>query len=66
MVDINKLKGKMVENGLTQAQTAELIGIHKDTLGRKLRSGVFGTDEVEKLIDVLNIENPAEIFFVKK
>jgi transcriptional regulator with XRE-family HTH domain len=66
MVDINKLKGKMVENGLTQAQTAELIGIHKDTLGRKLRAGVFGTDEVEKLIDVLNIENPNEIFFAKK
>jgi len=36
------------------------------TLGRKLRAGVFGTDEVEKLIDVLNIENPNEIFFVKK
>lgn len=66
MIDVNKLKGKMVEKGYTNKKMASVLGIHKDTLGRKLRAGKFGTDEVSKFIEVLDIENPAEIFFVKK
>ncbi len=66
MIDINKLKGKMVEKGYTNKKMAEALGIHKDTLGRKLKAGKFGTDEVSKFIEVLDIENPTEIFFVKK
>ena len=66
MVDVNKLKGKMVEKGYTIKEMAVELGVHKDTLGRKLRAGKFGTDEVEKFIEVLGIENPVEIFFAKK
>lgn len=66
MVDVNKLKGKMVEKGYTIKKMAVELGIHKDTLGRKLRTGKFGTDEVSKFIEVLDIDNPAEIFFAKK
>lgn len=66
MVDVNKLKGKMVEKGYSKKEMAEILGIHKDTFGRKLRMGKFGTDEAEKMISILHIDNPAEIFFAKK
>ena len=32
----------------------------------KMKKGVFGTDEVEKMVGLLDIENPAEIFLSKK
>lgn len=35
-VNINKLKGKIVENGLTVAALAEKMGIDRATLYRKL------------------------------
>ncbi len=35
-VNINKLKGKIVENGLTVATLAERMGIDRATLYRKL------------------------------
>lgn len=35
-MDANKLKAKMVTNGLTIATTADLMGINKSTLYRKM------------------------------
>lgn len=35
-MDANKLKAKMIINGLTIATTAELMGVNKSTLYRKL------------------------------
>ena len=65
MINTNELKGRIMAKGYTQAETAKLIGMAPDTLSRKLRKGVLGTDEVEKLVEVLEIENPWEIFFAK-
>ena len=30
-----------------------------------MKKGVFGSDEIEKMIDYLNIEEPMPIFFAK-
>lgn len=38
MVNVNKLKGKIVENELTIEKLAELMGIDRATLYRKLSS----------------------------
>jgi len=65
LINTNELKGRIMAKGYTQAETAKLIGMAPDTLSRKLRKGVLGTDEVEKLVEVLEIENPWEIFFAK-
>lgn len=65
MINTNELKGRIVAKGYTQAGVAEKIGMRPETLSRKLRLGVFGTDEVDKLVEVLEIENPWEIFFAK-
>ena len=65
MINTNELKGRIVAKGYTQKEVAEIIGMRPETLSRKLRLGVFGTDEVDKLVEVLAIENPWEIFFAK-
>lgn len=38
MVNVNKLKGKIVERGMTMAELAQKIGIDRSTLYRKLNS----------------------------
>ena len=66
MVLTNEIKGKMVARGFTQKQLAEKLEMSERTLANKLTKGVFTTTDVEKLIDILKIDNPMEIFFAKK
>ena len=40
-----------------------IVGINDKTLGRKLKSGKFNSNEMDKMIEVLDIKNPIEIFF---
>lgn len=63
MVNTRKLKGIMAEKGLSQKSLATCLGINDKTLGRKMRSGKFNSNEMEKLIELLDIKNPIEIFF---
>lgn len=63
MINVNKLKGKIVENGFTQEIVAKHLGITPRTFTNKLRIGIFNNDEIEKMVKLLNIENPMEIFF---
>ena len=66
MVLTNEIRGKMVARGFTQKQLAEKLEISERTLANKLTKGVFTTTDVEKLIDILKIDNPMEFFFAKK
>lgn len=63
MIAINELKGRIVAKGLTQEQVANMLGISPNTFRRKLAKGVLGSDEIEKLIKILGIEDPMKIFF---
>lgn len=63
MIAVNKLRGIIVENGMTQKEVAEKLGMSQKTFYNKMKKGVFGTDDVEKMVSVLSIENPADIFF---
>ena len=65
MVDCNKLRGCIVANGKTQEEVARLIGITPKTFYCKMKKGVFGSDEIEKMIDLLGIDDPLSIFFAK-
>ena len=65
MVDINRLKGLIVQNQKTQEDVAKYIGMTPKTFYLKMKKGVFGSDEMEKMIDYLNIDDPASIFFAK-
>ena len=63
MIDVNKLKGKIAENNLSQRKLARKLGISEITFYRKMQKGRFDSDEIEEMILILNIENPVEIFF---
>lgn len=65
MVDTNRLKGLIVENEKTQEEVARYIGITPKTFYSKMKKRVFGSDEIEKMIELLNIEDPTPIFFAK-
>lgn len=63
MIATNEIKGLIRARGMTQAEVAEKMGINPVTLSRKLGKGILNSDEIEVLIDILKIKNPASIFF---
>ena len=65
MVDANKLKFIIVLREKTQADVAKHIGISSKTFYLKMKKGVFGSDEIEKMVEYLDIEEPIPIFFAK-
>ena len=66
MVDTNRLRGIIVMKQKTQEQVARYIGITPKTFYGKMKKGVFGSDEIEKMIDFLDIEDPISVFFTQK
>lgn len=70
MVNIQRLKGKIVEEGLTQKDLAKFIGIDRSTFYRKIKDKgrTFNIDEVSKIISTLNLNNAdaIDIFFNDK
>ena len=66
MVATDKLRGLIAERGYSQRRVAKYLGMSENTFYSKMKKGVFGTDEVEGLVELLDIQNPTDIFFVKK
>lgn len=66
MIDTNKLRGVIAENGKTQCDVAKMLGMAPKTFYIRMKKGVFGSDEIQIMIDNLNIQNPMDIFFAKK
>jgi transcriptional regulator with XRE-family HTH domain len=57
-----KLKGIIAEHGLSQREVAKAIGMTEKTFYAKMKKGVFGTDEAVAMVELLKIDNPADIF----
>ena len=66
MVNTNKLRGVIAQNGLAQTDVAKMLGITPKTFYDRMSKGIFGSDEIQIMIDRLNIENPMDIFFAKE
>lgn len=66
MVVTSRLRGIIAERGMSQRQVAKHLGMAEKTFYTKMQKGVFDTDEVEKMIDLLSIQNPADIFLAKR
>ena len=66
MIKTDELKGVIAKNGYSQADVAKMIGVTPKTFYEKMKIGVFGSDEIQIMIQKLNIDNPMEIFFAKK
>lgn len=58
----NKLAAIIIEKGTTQQEVAKKLGMNPKTFYRKMKKGVFGTDEVQAMVKMLDIKNPVEIF----
>ena len=63
MIDTNKLLGIIAENRMSQRQVAACLGITSKTFYGKMKKGVFDSDEITEMINLLKIQNPTEIFF---
>lgn len=66
MVDTNALKAEIVRNGYNGADCAKSIGVCPDTFYRKLKNGTFTLREAFDLAKLLNMKEPAKIFFAEK
>lgn len=63
MFNGNVLKAEIARNGYTQGQVAEMLGMSANTFSLKLKKGKFGCDEADRMIDILDIKQPAFVFF---
>ena len=63
MVNTSRLKGIIAENNTSQREVALKLGMYPETFYRKMKRGIFDSDEIEEMIKILNIEDPVAIFF---
>lgn len=66
-MNVNKLKGKIVENEMNITELAEKIGLDRSTLYRKLntKGETLSIKEANLIVDVLNLtkDESISIFF---
>lgn len=69
-INVQKLKGRITEEGLSQGNVATLIGIDRSTFYRKMKDGgkTFDIEEVNKIVEVLSLnkDETISIFFSQK
>ena len=64
MFDKNRFRAQLVLMGITMKELAEKLEIDESTLYRKVNTGgSFTRDEINKMIDILKIDTPMDIFF---
>lgn len=63
MVAVNRLKSEIVLKGTTGEKVARRMGITPKAFYHKLKIAKFNTDDVKKLMDILDITDPVPIFF---
>ena len=64
-MNTSKLRGKILENGMTQDELAKRISVDRSTLSRRLKTGEsFTIGEVNRITSVLNLskDEAIEIF----
>ena len=66
MIKTDELRGIIAKEGYSQSDVAKKIGITPKTFYEKMAKGIFGSDEIQVMIKMLNIENPISIFFAAK
>lgn len=66
MIRTDELRGIIAKRNKSQSDVAKAIGVSPKTFYMKMKKGVFGSDEIQIMIDDLEIDNPVEIFFAKE
>ncbi len=55
MVNVNLLKGVMAEQGKSQRDVADMLGISERTFYNKMKRKVFDSDEIVQMCNYLGI-----------
>lgn len=63
MINGAKLKGLIIERGYTQQDVAAYLGIAAKTFYGKMKTGKFYLSELDKMVELLGIDNPTPFFF---
>ena len=65
VLDVQKLKGKIIEKGKSIEGVSTELGINPATFYRKLKNNSFEIGEADKLVDILSLtgEEASAIFF---
>ena len=66
MIKTDELRGIIAKNKLSQTDVAKMIGVTPKTFYEKMKNGVFGSDEIQIMIDKLHIEDLMPIFFARE
>jgi len=66
LIRTDELRGIIAKNGYSQSDVAKMIGITPKTFYEKMKIGVFGSDEIQVMINELHIEDPISIFFAQR
>ena len=66
MIKTDELRGIIAKNRKTQSEVARMLNISPKTFYTKMNKGIFGSNEIQIMIEKLDIENPMDIFFAKK
>jgi DNA-binding CsgD family transcriptional regulator len=61
MLDVQKLKGKMVEKGKSVESISAEMGINPATFYRKLKNNSFEINEASKIVELLSLTNEEAI-----
>ena len=65
MIRTDLLRGKIAQKGTSQRKVAVELGITEKTFYQKMKRGLFSSDEIYQMMEMLEIDDPKEIFFVK-
>lgn len=69
LINVNKLKGKIIENGMTIESLAMAMGIDRSTLYRKLKNDgdTMLIKDANRIVEVLHLEceDAIDIFLPK-
>lgn len=63
MIRTDELRGAIAKKGLSQRKLAQMLGMSEKTFYSKMKRGIFRSDEIEKMVLLLEINDPFNIFF---
>lgn len=64
MFNRRRLQAQMVLKDINAKKLSEALGINESTFYRKMNNdGDFSRQEINTIVEVLEIENPVDIFF---
>lgn len=62
MLDMKKLRAAMAMQGYNARMLCKEIGMVESTFSMKCKRGIFNSDEIVRICEVLNVDDPAPIF----